>query len=171
MAAANRLELLQQGGQPSTPQASVSYAYPSAGVIDVTDMAGRTWRFTIRPGVGIRRPGASSETTTIGYSGAQVSSVTRDGVTTDYSRSVSGSTATVTITDAASEVTTVVSNISLGRITSITDPLSRQTSFQYDSNGRLTRITQPEGDYVEYTLDSRGNITQTVTSQVGPGHQ
>ena len=155
----------------STPQGSASYASPSAGVTDVTDMAGRTWRFTYSGQlVGIRRPGASSDTTTISYTGGQVSSVTRDGVTTNYSRSVSGNTATMTITDAATEVTTVVSNISLGRITSVIDPLSRQTSFQYDTNGRLTRITQPEGDYVEFTLDSRGNITQTRhVDKSGPG--
>lgn len=146
-----------------TAQGSVSYSYPSTGVTEVTDMGGNVWRFTgsLTGLTGIRRPGASSDTTTISYSSGQVTSVTRDGVTTGYSRSVSGSTATMTITDAASHVTTVVSDLTIGRPTSVTDPLSRQTQYQYDSYGRLTRVTAPEGNYVQYTYDSRGNITET----------
>jgi RHS repeat-associated protein len=149
----------------TTAQASVSYSYPSSGVTEVTDMGGNVWRLTgtFNALTAIRRPGASSDTTTISYggSGGTVSSVTRDGVTTTYSRSVSGSTATMTVTDAASHVTTVVSDLTVGRPTSNTDPLSRVTSYTYDSYGRLTRITAPEGNYVNYTYDSRGNITET----------
>lgn len=142
---------------------SVSYSYPSTGVTQVTDMGGNVWRFTgsIYGVSGIRRPGASSDTTSISYSaGSIVSSVTREGVTTSYSRSVSGSTATETITDAASHVTTVVSDLNVGRPTSVTDPLSRATSYTYDSYGRLTRTTLPEGNYTAYTYDSRGNVTE-----------
>jgi RHS repeat-associated protein len=149
-------------GNPS--QASVSYSYPSTGVTEVTDAGGNVWRFSgSLSGVsGIRRPGATSDTTSISYSaGSIVSSVTREGVSTSYSRSVSGSTATETITDAASHVTTVVSNLTLGRPTSVTDPLSHQTQYQYDSYGRVTRVTLPEGNYTAFTYDARGNVTET----------
>src|SRR5205085_12519294 len=94
-------------------QANVTYSYPSAGVTQVTDMGGRVWRLAGSFYVvsGIRRPGAGSDTTTITRSGGVVTSVTRDGVTTNYSRSVSGSTATMTVTDALSHATTVVSDL------------------------------------------------------------
>src|SRR5205085_4674228 len=143
--------------------ANVTYSYPSAGVTQVTDMGGRVWRLTgsFYMVSGIRRHGASSDTTTISRSGGVVTSVTRDGVTTNYSRSVSGSTATMNVTDAGSNVTTVVSDLTWGRPTSITDPLSRTTGFTYDGNGRLTRVTAPEGNYVNYTYDSRGNVIET----------
>ena len=54
-----------------------------------------------------------------------------------------------------------LSDLNLKRVLSITDELSRVTSFQYDSFGRLTRITQPEGNTVQYTYDARGNVTET----------
>lgn len=125
-------------GNPA--QGSVGYAYPSAGVTEVTDMGGRVWRFTGTAGAvtGIRRPGASSDTTTIAYSGGRVSSVVNEGVTTTYARSVSGSTGTMTITAVDGDpgttdpVTTVVSNLTIGRPSSITDPLNRTTGFQYE---------------------------------------
>jgi len=144
---------------------SVSYSYPSSTVTEVTDMGGRMWRFTNDSSsrlVGIRRPGVSSDTIGVTYgTGGIVTAVTKDGVTTNYSRSVSGSTATMTVTNALSQVTTIVSDLSIGRVTSVTDALSHTTSFTYDGNGRLTRVTQPEGNYVNYSYDSRGNRTET----------
>jgi YD repeat-containing protein len=111
----------------------------------------------------IRRPGASADSTSASLTGEVVTAVTNSGVTTGYSRSVSGSTATMTITNALSQVSTVVSNLTTGRPTSVTDPLSRTTAYQYDTSGRLTRVTAPEGNYTAYTYDSRGNVTQTET--------
>lgn len=149
-------------GYPSaSSSATVTYSYPSTNVTDVTDMGGLTWRITGGSLVtGIRRPGASSDTTTISRSG-YVTSVTRDGVTTNYSYSVSGSTGTMVVTDGLSNATTITSNLTFGRPTSVVDPLSRTTGYTYDSSGRLTRVTQPEGNYVEYSYDGRGNVTQS----------
>ncbi|HYD11551.1 MAG TPA: RHS repeat-associated core domain-containing protein [Allosphingosinicella sp.] len=144
---------------------TVTYTAVSSTVEDITDTGGQTWRIT-RNGsgaiTGIRRPGSAADNVTISYgSGGVVSAVTRDGVTTNYSRSVVGSTATTTITDAASQTSTVVADLAKSRVTAVTDPLSRTTSYQYDSNARLTRITYPEGNYVAYTYDARGNVTET----------
>jgi len=141
--------------------ATVSNNFVSSTVTDVTDSNGRTWRITNGTNtLGIRRPGSSSDDITVTFSSGIVTQVVRDGITTSYSRSVSGSTATTTITDAASHVTTVVADTAIGRITSVTDPLSHQTQYSYDSNGRLTRVTRPETDYTDYTYDSRGNLTE-----------
>jgi RHS repeat-associated protein len=141
-----------------SPQANVSYSYPSNGVTNVTDTGGRVW--VVSAGA-IRRPGAGSDTTMVTTNGSgTVTQVTREGVTTGYSRSVSGTTATTTVTDALSHVTTVVSDLNISRPTSITDPLSRTTAFQYDSLGRLTQRTEPEGNASQYSYDSRSNVTQ-----------
>ncbi|HEX8526225.1 MAG TPA: RHS repeat domain-containing protein, partial [Allosphingosinicella sp.] len=88
-------------------------------------------------------------------------------MTTGYSRSVSGSTATMTVTNALSQQTTIVSNLTTGRPTSVTDALGRATSYQYDSSGRLTRATADEGNSVGYTYDSRGNVTETRLREKG----
>lgn len=150
----------QQGG---AALAQVTYSYPSAGVVEVTDTGGRVWRFTgdATKITGVRRPGASSDTTAISYSGNQVTSVTSAGVATGYSRSVSGTTATMTVTDALSQQSIVTSDINVGRPTSIKDALNHTTSFQYDVSGRLTRTTAPEGNYTQLTYDARGNVTET----------
>ena len=150
----------------SLAQAGASYAYPAAGVTQVSDMGGLTWRFTgDSNGISaIRRPGAATDTTTITGTPAAVTSVTRDGVTTHYSRLVTGGTATMTVTqvdpNGPDPVSTIDSNLTLGRPTLVTDPLGRTTAYQYDSSGRLTRVTEDEGNYVAYTYDSRGNVTQ-----------
>lgn len=148
----------------SPAQASTSYAYPSAGVTEVTDTAGRVWRLTGSGGglAAIRRPGAASDTTTITGTSLAVTSVTKDGVTTNYSRSVSGSTATMVVTNALSQQTTIVSDLTIGRPTSVTNALGKTTAYTYDAYGRPTRVTAPEGNYTESTLDGRGNATQTA---------
>jgi RHS repeat-associated protein len=150
----------------STPSSlpTVSYAYPSSTVTDVTDTGGRTWRLTNGSGghlSAVRRPGVSSDSTSVTYSSGLVTAVAKDGVTTSYSRSVSGTTGTLTVTNALSQATTIVSDLAIGRPTSVTDALSHATTFTYDSSGRLTRTTSPEGNYVNYTYDARGNVTET----------
>jgi len=149
----------------SGASSSIAYSYVSSTVTDVTDAGGRTWRLTNDTSnriTGVRAPGSSSDDVTVAYgTGGIVTSVTRGGVTTTYSRSVSGSTATTTVTDALSHVTTVVANTGIAAITSVTDPLSHTTSYTYDASGRLTRTTYPEGNYVNLTYDSRGNVTET----------
>jgi RHS repeat-associated protein len=146
----------------TTPQASVTYAYPSTGVTDITDIGGRVWRVTSTSSLlAIRRPGATSNTTSYTLSNGTVSSVTKEGVTKSYARSVSGNTVTMTITDPLSHSKVITSSLTVGRPSSIQDELGRTTSLQYDANGRLTRTTLPEGNYTQLTYDTRGNVTET----------
>ena len=152
----------------SAALAGISYSYPSAGITDITDQGGRAWRVTsASTNYAVRRPGASADSTSASLSGGIVTSVAKDGVTTAYSRSVSGTTATMIVTNALSQSTTIVSDLTKGRPTSVTDPLSHTTGFQYDSSNRLKRVTSPEGNYVEYTYDARGNVTDTVAVPKG----
>ena len=146
---------------------SVSYSFPSNGVEDVTTDGGEIWRFTSPPFgrlAAIRRPGSATDNITISYAGtsAVVNQIVKDGVTTDYTRSVSGSTGTMTATVVNVGTTTVVSDLSIGRPTSVQNPLNQTTSFTYDGSGRSKRVTAPEGNYRELTYDARGNVTQTV---------
>ncbi len=141
---------------------SVSYSPVSAIVTDITDMGGLTWRMTGGgTNMSIRRPGAGSDTFAISSGGGGSISVTNEGVTTNYSRTIVGTTATMVVTDALSEQTTIVSDMTIGRPTSVTDPLGRVTAFQYDGDSRPTRVTRDEGDYTQYTYDARGNVTET----------
>jgi YD repeat-containing protein len=145
----------------------VSYAFPSSTVTEVTDDGGRLWRLSRDSQqrlTGIQRPGVASNGSSIAYAGASggiVSQVVREGVSTNYARAVSGSTGTVTRTDALGGQTVVTSNLLIGRPTAVIDPLARTTSFQYDTNGRVVQSTAPEGDAVQLTYDARGNLTQS----------
>ncbi|HEX2762956.1 MAG TPA: RHS repeat-associated core domain-containing protein [Allosphingosinicella sp.] len=144
---------------------SVSYTLNSSGIpTALTDTGGRSWGFSYATNghlSGVKRPGVSSDTSTWSYGTNGVSSATIDGVTTAYAVTISGSTRTTTVTDALSNASTVVADASKGRVTSITDPLSRTTSFTYDTSDRPKRTTLPEGNYVELSYDSRGNVTET----------
>jgi YD repeat-containing protein len=64
------------------------------------------------------------------------------------------------VTNALSQATTIVSDMTIGRPTSVTDPLGRTIAYQYDSDRRPIRVTAPEGNYVQYSYDSRGNVTE-----------
>ncbi|HEX5182072.1 MAG TPA: RHS repeat-associated core domain-containing protein [Allosphingosinicella sp.] len=165
---------------PPATLPTVTYTNITGGT-QITDTGGRNWQITnLADGTThVRTPGSSSDNivVTYGTGGAgPVTSVVNNGVTTNYSYGVVGSTATMTVTDALSEVTKVVSDLTIGRATSVTvDPgtlphLNRTTSYTYDTNGRVTRITLPEGNYTNYTYDSRGNVTQTLThAKTGSG--
>jgi RHS repeat-associated protein len=139
-------------------QATLGYSYPSTGTVDVTDSAGQSWRLTP---TSIRRPGESTPSFIVSGTPSAVTGVTRDGVATGYARSVSGSTATMVVTDALSNTTTIVSDLTKMRPTSVTDGAGSVTGYSYDASGRLTRVTSDEGNYVEMTLDGRSNATQT----------
>jgi YD repeat-containing protein len=165
------ISFTNSAGAPS-PLPTVTYTYPSTGVMTVTDPGGRQWRSTTDSSgrlTGVRRPGSASDNITYAYGAdGTVSSATKDGVTTTYSRVVSGSTATETTTDAASGQTVTVSDLTKGRPTSFKDELNRTTAYEYDANGRMTKVVQPEGNSITFTYDGRGNFI-TVTKAAKPG--
>lgn len=143
---------------------TIAYSYPSTLVTNITTTSGDTWRIT-RGGAsvtGVKRPGASSDNITVAFGTNGVSSVTNDGVTTAYNRTVSGTTATTVVTNALSQQTTIVSDMTKYRPTQVTDSLGKITAYAYDANGRLTQITYPEGNKTVYAYDTRGNVTSTT---------
>ena len=44
-------------------------------------------------------------------------------------------------------------------VTSATDSLGRQTTYQYDSSGHLTQVTDPSGNITRYTYDTAGRLS------------
>lgn len=156
---------------------SVAYTSTLGGPITAaTDQSGRVTQYiygaTSADLTGIRYPGSSTNDVTVAEntSTARVSSLTDATGTWNYSFTDVGATRTAVSTGPNSQSTTVVTDLTVGRPTSITNALGQTVSFQYDAQGRLTRTTNPEGDYVQQTLDARGNVTQvTATPKPGSG--
>ncbi|HEX2829885.1 MAG TPA: hypothetical protein VHP37_26290, partial [Burkholderiales bacterium] len=93
---------------------------------------------------------------------------------------------TFAATTAVEQVTTIARDPTTGRVTSVTDPLLRQTDISYDSLGNVTQVkrlantatpviasatydpvfsnpltnTDPNGNVTNYTYDVRGNLTE-----------
>lgn len=155
-----------------------SVTYDSFEAYTATDQSGRVTTYSYASPYslsGIRFPGSSSDDIAITYSGSLVSTVTDASGAWSYTFG-SGPTRTATASGPLDQSLTVVSNLSTGRATSITQvtsvspAVSRTWSFQYDSQRRLTRLTQPEGNYSEFKYDARGNLTQTTeTPKPGSG--
>jgi RHS repeat-associated protein len=151
--------LADSSSQPPT----AGYAFPAAGVEEVTVPGGRTWRFTSSGmSFAIRRPGGNSDTMVVNYaSGGIVTSVVREGVTTTYERPEAGKVLVKQVLGSETFVTEVVSDLSKGRPVSVKDPLEHTTLFAYDAHGRLESVEAPEGNRVIYAYDARGNVTST----------
>ncbi|NIJ35374.1 RHS repeat-associated protein [Sphingopyxis panaciterrae] len=149
-----------------TDKPTATYSYPASNILEVTTASGEVWRFTRLSGynriIGIQRPGATSDTTTITYdANGKVASVTEDGVTKTYSWGTSGSNTVVNTTEGGTDTGQAVSNPAVGQPTTVTNGTSQTVTYQYDTAGRRTRTTMPEGNYVHTTYDARGNVTET----------
>jgi len=154
---------------PTAHSCSFTQTWPTVGYSgnNVTDPVGRTSTYASGTlSYSIQRASSGSANVTYTFdSGFHVTSVVRDSLTWSYSYSTSGSTATMAVTEPGSvsgavRVRTIVSDLTVGLPTSVTNELGHTTTYAYDSSGRLTRITAPEGNYVQYTYDSRGNVTE-----------
>lgn len=145
-----------------TAASSVSYSY-SGGQTTITDDKGGQWVLTTSAGkvTGIRRPGASSDTTSISYgTNGRVSSITANGETKTYDWTT-GTTTVVETSTSGGESSTVTSTPAAQQPVSVENGTNNTISFTYDANGRKIRETRPEGDYTHWTRDARGNVTET----------
>lgn len=74
-----------------------------------------------------------------------------------------GRVSTTSIGSGGSARTTVLSYVALGpaagHLASVTDPLSRTTTFTYDAAGRAVDQTLPGGQSIAYSYDAAGNLT------------
>ncbi|HEY2707548.1 MAG TPA: hypothetical protein VGI95_05790, partial [Caulobacteraceae bacterium] len=150
---------------------TVTYGAPGASYgSTVTDALSRTTTFLYSATgqiTSVQLPSGLTKIVTYDGNG-RVASFFDGAGTWTYSFSVSGSIGAVVVTDPNSHSRTVVSDLTLGVVTSDTNALSHTTSYGHDALGRLTSVTLPEGNATTYTYDSttlgttRGNVT-TVT--------
>lgn len=101
-----------------------------------------------------------------------VSSVTDASGTWEYGFSDVGAIRTTLVEGPLNQKLTVVSDLTIGRATSVTQvtgPSTNRTwTYGYNTGLRLESMTNPEGDSVELAYDGRGNVTQ-VTRNAKPG--
>lgn len=159
---------------------SVAYADNTSGNPTSTDEMSRTTTYTVGYAGGlqltsVRLPGSTSDDVAVGYNtSGQSTSLTDASGAWAYGYSTSGSTRTTTASGPLNQQIVAVSDLAIGRATSVAVATSSSTTstwnFTYDSQRRLQRTTNPEGDYVEATYDGRGNVTQTTaTPKSGSG--
>jgi len=74
-----------------------------------------------------------------------------------------GRVSTTSMGSGGSARTTVLSYVAVGpaagHLASVTDPLSRTTTFTYDAAGRAVGETLPGGQSIAYSYDAAGNLT------------
>jgi RHS repeat-associated protein len=162
------------GGCDALTQTWPSVSYPNANdfggrITTATDQLGRTTTYSYDSNArlsSVVSPGAGNVVSVSYDTSGKVSQVTQGGATWTYGFADSGSTRTTNATGPLGQQLTAVSDLTIGRATSVTQRTSPSssvtTSYSYDSQRRLQRVTQPEGDYAELTYDGRGNVTQTI---------
>lgn len=158
---------------PAATRPKVTYVAGDYGgdITSVTDQSGRTTTYTYGTGglTGVRYPGSSSDDIAITYNGSgRVSRVVDALGQWDYAYTDVSTTRTTVATGPENQEITAVSNLTIGRATSIENALGDEWQFQYDSQYRLERTIAPEGDAVHLTYDARGNVIKTAW-QAKPG--
>jgi RHS repeat-associated protein len=95
-----------------------------------------------------------------------VTSTTDAGGIWSYSFHTTGAIRTATVNGPLDQKQTVVSDLTIGRATSVTQATGPSTNrtwtYAYDAGLRLDTMTNPEGDSVELDYDGRGNVTQVI---------
>ena len=97
--------------------------------------------------------------------------MTRDGVTTGYSRFISGSGGSMTVTDAESSDAVYLLNLTRGESPTVFDPLERSTTYSYDSNGRLAgeqRGRKATASAIPTTRAATSPRSQAARNRLGP---
>ncbi|QDK35986.1 RHS repeat domain-containing protein [Sphingomonas sp. IC081] len=152
---------------PTAASCTFSTTWPSLTLGadgSVTDAAGQVTTY----GSGITGPGNFHLSLT--SANGKVSSVSVNGVTTNYAYSDSGNVRTTISTDALGNKRTYTIDLTNYLLMSVKDASESTTSYEYDSFFRVTKMTYPEGNYVLYSYDGRGNVLETrLVAKAGSG--
>jgi RHS repeat-associated protein len=140
-------------------------------VYTVSSAAGNTiYSFVNAELESVRLPGSTANDLTVSYGSLGVASLSAFGRTTSYAMSISGNVRTTVATDALSQAWTYVADMTLQRLTSVTNPASQTTTYSHDASGRLEKVIYPEFNEQRVIYDGRGNVTETrLVAKPGSG--
>jgi RHS repeat-associated protein len=169
--------ITEHGGASSDGSSPASRTMTCQDCVNTLGHDVETWQASVQ------LPGEASpakQAAMLGGSTPLVGSVTRDGVVWNYSyanlryhsspqsQGYVYDSVTVTGPNGFNAVYAMYSPANQNTIASITDPLSRTTSYEYEEYGRPWRVTMPEGNKVSVGYDQFGNInSRTVTPKGG----
>ena len=142
------------------------YEYNSAGLVTAAYCSNNTseaWSYDSKGRV-ISYTDARGTVARYGYdaNGSQTS-VTIDGVTTEYAYDADGRC--IGVSDALNGTTAYAYNAD-GRLTAFTDALGNVTMYRYDDSGMLDRITYADGTFEAYAYTADGSLS-SWTSRAG----
>ncbi|MZE49033.1 hypothetical protein GTY49_40195, partial [Streptomyces sp. SID5477] len=161
--------------EPTAKSCSFSRIWPNAtfdtshvSFQTATDALNQTTKYEYYYGFlkSVTRAGDADPIIALTYSGRDGSVLSHsNGIETySYNFSDSGSARTATIVDPLGRSSRAVSDISTGKLRSLTDPMGQSRIFSYDTYGRLQSVTQPAGNSIGYKYDSRGNVVEIRAS-------
>ncbi len=90
-----------------------------------------------------------------------------DGRELDYTYDPRGIRSTITAKIGTKVLTTTTGYDNAGRLSTVTDPLSRAYGAQYDANSNRISLNYPNSETTSYAYDTRGHLTSLITKQPG----
>jgi RHS repeat-associated protein len=72
---------------------------------------------------------------------------------------------TVSVRDATARGVTLTRDLSGARVLTITDPLGRVVTYQYDASARLASVTNPAGGVTQYAYDAQHRMTSITDAR------
>lgn len=150
------------------PEATYQSSGPrGTSIQSVTDVLGRTTTYGYSGGFSIRAPGQTADQVTVTTNAGKVSSVVGPDGTWTYAYADSGPQRTTTVAAPDGQTLTVVSDLTIGRATSVTNGTGDETTYAYDAERRLDVITNPQDGTSNLDYDARGNVVMVTSTASG----
>lgn len=151
--------------------------YTKSGTVEtVADQTGllRTYTYAVTTPydakiVGIKRAMATADSIAIGYSGGNVSTITKEGGTYTYTGSQDSIQRTITVNGPLQYFRSITSHLAANIIQRTYGPTPLDTSYIHDAKGRVINISENGNqggvtynfNDTKFTYDARGNVIET----------
>jgi RHS repeat-associated protein len=153
----NPTSITRLAGTPNAVTGSLSFDSRFNKVTSITDPLGHTTTFKY-DGAGnlINETGPLGDQVTFAYDGSGEMVAVKDALgNTATATFANGSIATVT--DPLSRVSSYVTD-AVGRRVAAVDAAANTTRIQYDAMNQVTQITDPLGNHISFAFDGNGNL-------------